>query len=623
MTSLELLAPARNMEIGIAAIDCGADAVYMAGPKFGARQAAGNGIDDIESTCRYAHKFGARIFVTLNTIIYEEELNEAADLLMAVQEAGADAVIVQDLAMIGLLRKKATDFRLPLHASTQCAIRTPEQAAWLESLGFSRLILERELSLERIREIRKATCCELEFFVHGALCVCYSGQCYLSQSISGRSANRGACIQACRSRYDLTDQDGKVLVKDKALLSLKDYNLKDRIQDLAEAGISSFKIEGRLKNASYVKNVVRDYSDELDRIVAQSPERYSRASFGKVSGGFLPDLSKTFNRGYTQLFIDGKRGKWAGMDSTKSMGEEIGKVIWLSRDKSSLKVDTGTRRPVLANGDGFSFVAGDGSVAGFRGDICSGNSIRCKSTPSLYVGARLFRNISIGFEKEIERCRFVREIPVMTDISVMQEEDGSFTLTATATSQDGRVVRETFHAGDITADNQERIISLLHNQLDKSSGHYRFIPGKIRASFPMPLMSASFLNGIRRRLAEILDSSSCIKNELYRNTVGDKAMPYPGSSADFRQNISNSISREVYSEAGAEIKGMAYEVNPVKEAELMRTKYCIRYELGICLKDTKDSRKLFLLNNGRKFALGFDCANCEMTVNDLTLPPRK
>ena len=278
MRQLELLAPARDIQVGIAAIDCGADAVYIAGPQFGARQAAGNTVDDIRQLCSYAHRFGARIFVALNTILYDDELEAAYRQMLQVQEAGADALIIQDLSIIEMARSGIgnlrEDFHIPLHASTQCAIRTPEQAVFLESLGFSRLILERELSLEQIRAIRKAVTCELEFFVHGALCVCYSGQCYLSERIAGRSANRGACIQACRSRYDLADASGRILVKDKALLSLKDYNLKARIEELADAGISSFKIEGRLKNASYVRNVVRDYSMALDRIVEKRADEY-------------------------------------------------------------------------------------------------------------------------------------------------------------------------------------------------------------------------------------------------------------------------------------------------------------------------------------------------------------
>ena len=396
MNQLELLAPARDRLIGIAAIDCGADAVYIAGPRFGARQAAGNEMEEIRQLCEYAHRFGARIFVTLNTIIYDGELEEAWQQMLEVQDAGADALIVQDMAIVAMARDRG--YGLPLHASTQCAIRTPEQARFLESLGFSRLILERELSLEQIREIRAAVSCELEFFVHGALCVCYSGQCYLSEHIAGRSANRGACIQACRSRYDLLDGSGKVLVKDKALLSLKDYNLRNRLEELADAGITSFKIEGRLKNSSYVRNVVRDYSLAIDEIVGR--RNFVRGSFGSVTGGFTPDTTKTFNRGYTELFIDGRKGSWAAMEAAKSMGEEIGIVTGLNRDKSQTSLKLINKSTNLNNGDGFSFVAADGSVCGFRGDVCSGNTIRSKCTTELYIGARIFRNIDIAFKRK-------------------------------------------------------------------------------------------------------------------------------------------------------------------------------------------------------------------------------
>ena len=340
MRQLELLAPARDLQIGIAAIDCGADAVYIAGPQFGARQAAGNEISDIRKLCDYAHRFGAKIFITLNTILYDSELEAAYRFMLDVQEAGADAIIVQDMAIIAMAQNGIgnikEDIRIPLHASTQCAIRTPEQAKFLEDLGFSRIILERQLSLDQIREIRNTVSCEMEFFVHGAICVCYSGQCYLSEKIAGRSANRGACIQACRSRYDLVDASGKLLVRDKALLSLKDYNLRGRLRELAEAGICSFKIEGRLKNESYVRNVVRDYSIALDKLIASQPENYERGSFGQVCGGFTPDTSKTFNRGYTELFLDGRRGKWAAMDSAKSMGEHS---IWHRKGRYHLEAE--------------------------------------------------------------------------------------------------------------------------------------------------------------------------------------------------------------------------------------------------------------------------------------------
>ena len=621
MRQLELLAPARDAQIGIAAIDCGADAVYIAGPQFGARQAAGNPVEDIRLLCEHAHRFGARIFVTLNTILYDDELEAAYRQMLAVQEAGADALIVQDMAVvkmaaegIGDLRE---DFHIPLHASTQCAIRTPEHAAFLEGLGFSRLILERELSLEQIRAIRKAVTCELEFFVHGALCVCYSGQCYLSEKIAGRSANRGACIQACRSRYDLIDSDGKVLVKDKALLSLKDYNLRNRLEELADAGISSFKIEGRLKNESYVRNVVRDYSVALDEIVRKRPQEYERGSFGTVTGGFTPDTSKTFNRGYTELFLDGRKGRWASMEAAKAMGEEIGEVVSLNRDRSSIGLRMKNRDTVLNNGDGFSFVAKDGSVAGFRGDVCSGNSIRCKSVPALFQGAQIFRNINAAFEKEIERQACTRVMTASVFLEFIQEK-GVWKVHSTAICEDGRSASETFDAGDQAANNFERMMDMVQGQIGKSSGSYRFVIGGISADQGLPFMTASSLNGIRRRLAEILDSKPCGKKDILLRKPGKVTKPLPQKDTSYLNNISNHLSKQLYTEAGADNPAEAYELTHFPSAELMRTRYCIRHELGICPKHhgVKNVKPLFLLNNGQRFALHFDCRNCEMTLTE-------
>ncbi len=637
MRQLELLAPARDTNIGIAAIDCGADAVYIAGPQFGARQAAGNTIEDIRALCSYAHKFGARIFVALNTILYDDELESAYRQMLAVQEAGADAIIIQDFAIlkmaaegIGNIRE---DFKIPLHASTQCAIRTPEQAVFLEGLGFSRLILERELSLEQIRAIRAAVTCELEFFVHGALCVCYSGQCYLSEHIAGRSANRGACIQACRSRYDLVDSDGKVIVRDKALLSLKDYNLKNRLAELAEAGITSFKIEGRLKNVSYVKNVVRDYSIALDDLVRKSRirsgmtysesgmtcEGYERGSFGQICGGFNPDTTKTFNRGYTELFIDGKRGKWASMDAAKSMGEEIGTVTGLNREKSSIVLKLRNSGIVLNNGDGFSFVGKKGDVTGFRGDVCNGNTIKCKTVPELYQGALVFRNINSAFEKEIERQGCTRVIRATVSLDITAEESG-WSVNATAVSEDGRTAAESFNAGDQAANNVERMIEMIQGQIGKSSGGYMFIVGEINAAEGLPFMNTSFLNGIRRRLAENFDSKPCGKKEILLREPGKVTKMFPLNNApkkaSYKANIANNIAKHFCFTCGISDIQDAYELNHVQNAELMRTKYCIRYELGLCPKHhgAKNLKPLFLLNNGRRFALHFDCANCEMTV---------
>lgn len=688
MKFLELLAPARNADIGIAAIDCGADAVYIAGPAFGARQAAGNSMEDIRRLTEYAHRFGARIFLTLNTILFDNELAEAERLLAEAKDAGVDAIIAQDLAVWEL-----TD--LPVHASTQCAIRTPEKARLYESIGASRLVLEREMSLDQIRAIRSSVNCELEFFVHGALCVCYSGQCYMSERIAGRSANRGECIQACRSLYDLVDEDGNVLVRNKALLSLKDYNLKDRLQDLADAGICSLKIEGRLKNISYVRNAVRAYSLALDELVAANPEKLRRVSFGRSEGGFTPDLAKTFNRGYTQLFLDGKRsGNWSSMDAPKSIGEEVGTVVSiapmrqnysngkrLSEENITITLRMKNPGDRLQNGDGFSFLSkGRGEIVGFRGDVCQGNRITCRNVTGLYPGAKLYRNLSNAFEKELESNLPVRTIPVSVDISVIvvpvtstssgTEEDRSpslpkrlseptYSLKINAVSQDGRSVKLEREAGHNAAENPERMRGMFATQISKATGIYSFTLRSLEVETPdgsLPFLPASALNAIRRDLAAALDKMPCRAIPLLVNQASsrDGNAEYPvlepdvlsqvqdiqettsnGPHLSYKANIANHIARKIYMSLGASRTDDAFEISHRPDAELMRTKYCIRYELGLCPvhqagrqhgranhtsgmvnPPIPSSRKtnLYLTNNGKRYHLTFDCANCEMVV---------
>lgn len=688
MKFLELLAPARNMDIGIAAIDCGADAVYIAGPAFGARQAAGNSMEDIRRLTEYAHRFGARIFLTLNTILFDNELAEAERLLAEAKDAGVDAIIAQDLAVWEL-----TD--LPVHASTQCAIRTPEKARLYEGIGASRLVLEREMSLDQIRAIRASVDCELEFFVHGALCVCYSGQCYMSERIAGRSANRGECIQACRSLYDLVDEDGNVLVRNKALLSLKDYNLKDRLKDLAEAGICSFKIEGRLKNISYVRNVVRAYSLALDELVAANPGKYRRVSFGRSEGGFTPDLAKTFNRGYTQLFLDGKRsGNWSSMDAPKSIGEEVGTVVSiapmrqnysngkrLSEEYVTITVRMKNPGDRLQNGDGFSFLSkGRGEIVGFRGDVCQGNRITCRNVTGLYPGAKLYRNLSNAFEKELESNLPVRTIPVSVDISAIvvpvtstspgTEEDRSpslpkrlseptYSLKINAVSQDGRSVKLEREAGHNAAENPERMRGMFATQISKATGIYSFTLRSLEVETPdgsLPFLPTSALNAIRRDLAAALEEMPCRAIPLLVNQTSSRTgnAEYPvlepdvlsqvqdiqettsnGPHLSYKANIANHIARKIYMSLGASRTDDAFEISHRPDAELMRTKYCIRYELGLCPvhqagrqhgranhtsgmvnPPIPSSRKtnLYLTNNGKRYHLAFDCANCEMVV---------
>ena len=714
MKFLELLAPARNADIGIAAIDCGADAVYIAGPAFGARQAAGNSLEDIRRLTEYAHRFGVRIFLTLNTILFDDELAEAERLLAGAKAAGVDAIIAQDLAVW-----KLTD--LPVHASTQCAIRTPEKAQFYEGIGASRLVLEREMSLEQIKAVREAVGCELEFFVHGALCVCYSGQCYMSERISRRSANRGECIQACRSLYDLVDGSGNVLVRNKALLSLKDYNLKDRLQDLAEAGICSFKIEGRLKNISYVRNVVRAYSLALDELVAANPEKYRRVSFGRSEGGFTPDLGKTFNRGYTQLFLDGKRsGNWSSMDAPKSIGEEVGTVVSIApakdyahesahshqaaRDREASRNVTITvkmKNPAdrLQNGDGFSFLSkGRGDIVGFRGDVCQGSRITCRNVvQGLYPGARLYRNLSNAFEKELESNLPVRRIPVAVDISVrisdpvtstssvtedscaVTEEarslslpkrlnkvhlpskrpnEQTYSLKISAITQDGRSITLEREVGDSAAENPERMRGMFAAQISKATGIYSFTLRSLEVETPdgsLPFLPASALNAIRRDLAASLEEMPCkavpLPTSKAVNAPGIVKVPdnrknakplsgcqdsrqdrkpllsqvrdiqdtaHEGIHLSYKANIANHIARETYRSFGATQTDDAFEISHRPDAELMRTKYCIRHELGLCpVRQTSGQQgkaNLYLTNNGKRYSLSFDCRNCEMIV---------
>lgn len=620
MRDLELLAPARNADIGIAAIDCGADAVYIAGPEFGARKAAGNSLEDIRRLCGYAHRFGVRIFLTLNTILYNNELEAARKLLEEAEEAGVDAIIAQDPAVW-----KMTS--LPVHASTQCAIRTPEAARFYESLGSSRLVLERQMSLERIKEIREATGCELEFFVHGALCVCYSGQCYMSERIDGRSANRGECIQACRSLYDLVDGNGKVLVKDKALLSLKDYNLRSRLEELADAGICSFKIEGRLKSISYVRNVVRAYSIALDNLVAKYPGDFRRTSFGRSEGGFSPDLDKTFNRSYTKLFIDGSRGKWSSMDAPKSVGEEIGTVASINRTPGRLSAGAGRMEVsvkfdnpamFLRNGDGFSFVSKDhNEIVGFRGDVCRGAFISTRNVPELYVGARLFRNLDSAFEKELDTDLPVRLIPVSLDITIRSREETNI-LEIRAMSQDGREVGFEQNAGSTLASNPSRMRDMFFFQLEKVAGIYSFTLDGLHTEelgAKMPFLPVSAINGIRRECASRLDGMPLKAVPMY-HAAGPVNPAEISGPVTYKSNVANTVTEKVYSDAGADSVERAYEITHRPGAELMRTKYCIRYELGMCPvhQHVTPPERLYLLNNGKRYSLSFDCARCEMTV---------
>ena len=601
MTRLELLAPARNADIGIAAIRCGADAVYIGGPAFGARVAAANPEEDILRLCRYAGQFGAKVFVTVNTLADDEqERRGIVKMMLSLKDKGVSAFIIQDCTLLPLL-EACGPWQEEFHASTQCAIRTPERALQLCSMGFRRLILERELSLEQIRSIRHAVPpdVELECFVHGAVCVCYSGDCYLSEYLTGRSANRGECAQPCRGRYDLVNASGDILIKDKPLLSVKDLRLIDRIGTLASAGVTSFKIEGRLKNESYVKNVVRAYSLALDRLVSNNKDQYCRASWGKVSGGFEPKLDKTFNRGYTTLFLDGEKGGWNSGDSAKAMGEELGRAHVLSDTAFSL-------RGSIHNGDGLCFINRKGEVVGIRADRVEGDRIICKSTEGMYDGTTVWRNRDGAFEKELENNVPERLIDITADF-VFGQEQLRVNCSASGHGLPGLLhTGATFPIADLPeALNQDRIRAMIATQTGKTSGIYSFHCGRIDSDRPLPLLSAGFINGIRRGLAEKL--SLIPLSPASTTTAGN---PAPASHPE--ATVSSGIPP-----IPAGRKDLSHPVHP---GELMRTRYCILAELGKCLR-TEEGRKfasggLALKNNGRRIPLRFDCASCEMVLLD-------
>lgn len=638
MRELELLAPAKNLEIGIAAIDCGADSVYMAGPKFGARESAGNSFDDIRKLCAYAAGFGAKVYITINTILYDSELSEAEEYLWEAYRAGVGGIIVQDMSLL-----KMNLPPIPLFASTQTDIRTPEKAAFLEKLGFRRLILARELSLDQIREIRKATSCELEFFVHGALCVCYSGQCYLSEYLTGRSANRGECAQACRSLYTLMDETGDIIKENLPLLSLKDYNLSERLRELADAGISSFKIEGRLKNISYVKNVVSLYNRKLNEFA-------NRASLGMSRTTFSPEINYTFNRGYTELYLDGKRGKWKSSDGAKYLGEPIGNIL-KAECKADGLISLKYSGKTLNNGDGLTFVTPDNRTFGERANSCVENIVtlnhslfgkeRNKVGRLFPAGTKIFRNFNIKFERELENSKTERLIEVRIDISPKED---SIKLTCHLPEQYGGDKVLEFVISGSPSKNKELCKKNIVSQFEKRAGQFIFTVTDLDSD-ELYFYKLSELNNIRKSLAETLDR--VIRENGRKNLLKATERISPEKLASLQPfalkalkpytdkdggityfaNVSNRLSTEFYRQLGYKHIDNAFEIDGGKASGndiLMRTKYCIRKELGICLKDIASKKisashplpqgKLYLLNGKNRLTLEFDCKECEMLV---------
>ncbi len=626
---LELLAPAKNKSIGIAAINCGADAVYIAGPKFGAREAAGNSISDIAELVEHAHKFGAKVYMVVNTILYEDELEQARESIWQAYEIGCDAIIVQDLALLGMDLPP-----IELFASTQTNIRTPQQALWLESLGFSRLILARELSVEQIAAIKEVTTVPLESFVHGALCVSYSGQCYLSQRIAGRSANRGCCAQACRSLYTLTDSAGVEIMKDFPILSLKDLNLSNHIPQIVKAGITSFKIEGRLKNESYIKNIVLLYRRKIDEFLERD-NNYKRASYGTCVGGFTPNANVTFNRDYTTLFIDGKRGRWQSRNGAKYLGEYIGTVKSVGSNKYGqlyFTYDLIPGKQAVTNGDGLCFVTAAGEILGARANTCNGNMVATTEKLQVKGGDKIYRNYNIAFEKEMERLTPQRMISVAVEVT---ERDGEFVFNAT--TAEGVEASLKLGQRPEPARNRETALEGIRRQLGKTTEYFSFAVTGIDVRMA-PFFPVSVLNGIRRELASLLVEEIKRVTQKARRDAAEAFLKRKKETVPqkvekqltYLANCSNSLSRELYTSMGACSIAPAYELEAVPQAELMRTKYCIKYELGLCpnyktrwaadksyrnnLDKVQYKEPFYLLNGKNRLQLKFDCANCEMLV---------
>ena len=443
MKKIELLSPAKDAEVGIAAINHGADAVYIGGPDFGAREKASNTIEDIERLCRHAALYDAKVYVTLNTLLYDNELERARKMAYDCWNAGVDALIVQDMKLLQLDMPP-----IPLHASTQCDNMTLEKVQQLEQLGFEQVVLGRELSLKQIKEIREKTTVPLEFFVHGALCVSHSGQCYLSQYIGNRSANRGACAQPCRLPWDLLDADGKELIKNRHLLCLKDLNNSAHLEELIDAGITSFKIEGRLKDADYVKNVTAYYRQKLDDLFSRRPD-LQQASRGHCSYSFEVNPEKSFNRGFTDYFINGRQKGIGSPFTPKSMGEYIGEVEWCNPLRMEIETDK-----VLHNGDGLCFLNQDNELVGLRADVANGNTVSCNRPHGAHRGAKIYRNLDMEWQKQVDASNGNRKIDI--NLTLAETETG-YELSAQPISQPKlSIVNYQFSIDKITANNPDK-----------------------------------------------------------------------------------------------------------------------------------------------------------------------
>jgi putative protease len=600
---LELLAPAKNAEFGMEAINHGADAVYIGGPAFGARAAAGNTIADIEQLAAHAHRYSAQVFVALNTILKDEELDEAAAIVRQVYEAGADALIIQDMGLLELDLPP-----IALHASTQADNRTPAKAHFLEQVGFSRVVLARELSLTQIAEIAQATTTELEFFVHGALCVSYSGQCYVSHAQTGRSANRGECSQMCRLPFSVADSTGEIVVRDRHVLSPKDNNQSANLRALAEAGISSFKIEGRLKDLSYVKNITAHYRTLLDEIIEQVPH-YRAASAGRCTFFFQPQPEKSFNRGFTDYFTQERHQDLLAADSPKFTGESIGVAARVGPDWFEVESEA-----TLHNGDGLTWYDAERELVGARINRVDGRRLFPAEKDRLpAVGATLYRNRDQEFERQLEKKSAERRICVQMRFA---ETAAGFVLTLT--DEEGVTVTVELAQAHEPAQNAERAEAALREQLGKL-GNTIFMAESIVLDLSAPwFIPVGVLNALRREAVEQLEAA---RRAAYRRPVRAAAAEpppaYPQTELSYLGNVYNQRARDFYTRHGVRLIEEAYEANRERgEVSLMITKHCVRYSFNLCPKQVKGIKPdpMTLISAGENLRLEFDCKRCEMHV---------
>lgn len=597
---IELLSPARDISTAKEAILHGADAVYIGAPRFSARAAAGNTVEDIAMLAEYAHTYRVKVYVALNTILRDDELPEAERIIRDLYRAGADALIVQDMAVM-----KLDIPPIPLHASTQCHNATPQKVRFLQDAGFAQVVLARELTVKEIKEIAGCTDVPLEVFIHGALCVSYSGRCYLSRALSGRSANRGECAQCCRLPYELSDANGRTLIKESYLLSLKDMNRSEYVEDLLDAGVTSLKIEGRLKDASYVKNITAYYRQLLDGIFARRPE-YRRSSSGKSIIGFTPDPDKSFNRGFTPYFCDQPSfGTVSSRFTPKSTGEYMGRLV--RSEGRGLRLAGAS---AMHNGDGVLYRTPGGETGGFRVNRVAGSVIYPAEEMRLPAGTEIYRNHDIEFERKLARPTAERYIPLT---AMLAYRDGELLLVLTDDSGISVTAKELYpdaeKARNPQDDNQRK-------QLARTGGTQYRVETVILDGTGQYFIPSSVLAALRRKATDELSLQRAAGYVREKSAMRGSPQ-YPCSELAYTANVYNKKAEAFYRECGVKAVSPAYESRPEKGVPLMRTKYCIRREYGQCLRDNAPSgweAPLWLRNGNTRLRLDFDCKECVMTV---------